>query len=349
MDAMSPARPGAIVGRSEKAERSDPTRGSPDRRPTDAREHCSGYQLRDYDVVDYQLYELAGTGLTFRGPPPRAIERGDYFTCIGAAQTFGCLCPTPYPTLLSAQLGPAVLNLGYGGAGPEFFARQPALLEYINRGRFAILQVMSGRSQSNSLFASGGLEYLTRRADGVRLGANEAYAELLAGPRSIRSLSLGPITRRLARLLASRRARGLAVETRVAWIESYRQLLAQITVPTVLFWFSQRSPDYVLRTSHLHGYFAEFPQLIDRPTLEAVKPLASCYVECVTRRGLPQRLVSRFTGEPTSVDPARDRPDLAVSQRWTHNRYYPSPEMQEDAAQSLLSAARALVASATRS
>ena len=56
--------------------------------------------------------------------------------------------------------------------------------------------------------------------------------------------------------------------------------------------------------------------------LEQVRPHAAAYVECVTRRGSPQKLYSRFTGEP-------------VTSPFAENSYYPSPEMQEDAAQAL--------------
>lgn len=310
------------------------------RTPAAGREHLSGYQARDYDIVDYRMYELPGTGLWFRGPMPD-LEAGRYFTCIGAAQTFGCFCSQPFPDLLAQKLGLPSLNLGYGGAGPEFFARQPGLLDYVNRGRFLILQVMSGRSQSNALFDSGGLEYLVRRRDGTPRGANQAYQELLEGPRALRSF--GRVGRVLARMVATPRARRVAEETRQAWIESHRKLLEQVRVPVVLLWFSKRVPAYTLHTRNLRGYFADFPQLIDEPTLAAVKPLCDAYVACVSSRGMPQPLVSRFTGQPTSIDPARDRPDLAGSARWTHNHYYPSPEMHEDAAAALLAACRRLV------
>src|SRR5687768_12640927 len=129
----------------------------------ESRVHLSGYQARDYEIVDYQMYELPGTGLWLRGPILEALSSGNYFTCVGAAQTFGCFCDAPYPQLLSQQLGIPALNLGYGGAGPQFFSSQNALVDYINGGKFLVLQAMSGRSQSNSLFDCDGLELLKRR------------------------------------------------------------------------------------------------------------------------------------------------------------------------------------------
>lgn len=298
--------------------------------------HLSGYQERDLDVVDYAMYELEGTGLRFRGPALQTHNSGGYFACIGAAQTFGCFCPRPYPELLAAQLGLPALNLGYGGAGPEFFYQQTTLLRYLNRARFVIVQVMSGRSQSNSLFATSGLEFLKRRSDGKLLGAGNAYRELLAGSPAVRRLPFGRAARALAHLAARSRVRKVVDETRRAWVDSNRRLLAAIEVPTILLWFSRRAPEYSFGLRNVNVLFGEFPQLVNAAMVGQVRDLCSHYVECISDRGSPQPLISRHTGLPTTVDPARDRPDLGGGQPWTHNRYYPSPEMHEDAATSLL-------------
>jgi hypothetical protein len=305
-------------------------------------EPLSNYQTRDYNVVDYQMYELDGAGLWFRGPKA-PLTPGRYFTCIGAAQTFGCLCQRPFPQLLSARLGMPALNLGYGGAGPEFFDRQGALDPYLNNGAFVVVQVLSGRSQSNSEFECHGLEYQTRRSDGVSMGANEAYCELLAGSPRLRRLPPRRIWGRVARLAARPRIRRLIDETRRAWVESYRRWLSRITAPVILFWFSKRSPDYIESFRSIYSLFGAYPQLIDGRTVDQVRLLVDNYVQCVTDRGSPQPLVSRFTGTPVTVDPALDRPDLGVGPPWTHNRYYPSPEMHEDAAESLLPTCEALL------
>lgn len=308
------------------------------------REHLSGYQARDREVVDYQMYELDGTGLQFRGPAPSLSGSGDYFTCIGAAQTFGCFCEHPFSELLSRRLRLPALNLGYGGAGPEFFARKDALVRYVNQGRFAIIQVMSGRSQSNSLFDSGGLEYLVRRSDGTRLAAAAAYDRLLGGPHGL-GLRRMPLLGRVARVFTVPRVRRLVAETRDNWIQSYRVLLDQIHVPTVLFWFSKRHPSYVEEYGDVAALFGEFPQLVNGEMVAAVRAMCDEYVECISERGSPQPLRSRFTGAPVAVDPAADRPDFRTPNLWTHNSYYPSPEMHQDAADALTPACERLLQS----
>lgn len=306
--------------------------------------HEPGYQRRDAEVVDYELYTLGQTGLRFRGPDPVPnLEKGGYIACVGAAQTFGCFCNDPFPTILASELHTPVLNLGYGGAGPGFFRRRNDLLSYMNESRVVVVQVMSARSVDNSLFESGGLEYLVRRSDGARLSADEAYSRLITGGRESRESVKGRLGESLLRRLNRLRLHGLVAETRANWIADYAELLERITSPTVLLWFSKRSPDYRISYRSLSGFFGDFPQLVDREMVESIRARTTAYVECTSSRGSPQRLRSRFTGEPVTVEPAQDRDDFAAQGAWTHNHYYPSPEMHEDAAARLSPTLRRLM------
>lgn len=300
--------------------------------------HLSGYQARDYDVVDYHMTELNGTGLQFRGPFPEAVlQGGDYFACIGAAQTLGCFCDYPYPALVEEKTGIPALNLGYGGAGPEFFLKQEKLLPFLNNAKFVVMQVMSARSQSNLLYECGGLEYVRLHSDGRRMGAAAAFDELLSGPDLLRNLPLPlRVRRKLANLAARPRAKAVVQDLRAAWIKSSKDLIDRIEVPVVLLWFSKRAPAYQERYSTQFQLFGEFPHMVTPQMLDALKPHVATYVEATTSRGSPQALYSRFTGKPTTVNPANDRPDLTV-EPWSENLYYPSPEMHADAADALVS------------
>jgi hypothetical protein len=283
------------------------------------------YQEPDWRVVDYQVFCLDEAiidpsrlcPLRIRGPRPERLDTASYFACLGAAQTFGRFCEVPFPTLLARRIGYPVLNISQGGAGPSFFCKDNArLLEYLNQARFVIVQVMSGRSESSSLFESSGVGNYTRRSDGASMGCDEAFAMLLNTSSR----------RDVARIVR---------ETRQSWFESYRALLGAIRVPKILFWFSTRDPDYTLRYDKgIAGLFGDFPQLIDAEMLAQIQGLADHAVICVTRRGLPQTLRNRFMGEPTVVR------DEWTSQPWTENWYYPSPEMHEDAAHALEPSAR---------
>lgn len=55
------------------------------------------YQGRDYEVVDYELYELPGVPVRAREPKPKNLRSGKYLACLGAAETFDTLCRTPWP------------------------------------------------------------------------------------------------------------------------------------------------------------------------------------------------------------------------------------------------------------
>lgn len=300
----------------------------------EASEHLAGYQARDFEVVDYQLYQLPGTKLQFRGPQQQMPD-GEFFSCLGAAQTFGCFVERPYPALLEKQLGIPALNLGYGGAGPLFFNRHPELVEIVNRGRLAVVQIMSGRSEDNSRFESRGLEFLTRRSDGKQMSADAAWRSVLEFRYAWKRLPLGQgLARTVCRKLGSVDAKRLLAETRTNWLASYEKLLDAIKVPTVLIWFSKRTPDFDDSCENLHNFMGVYPQLVTRRMVEAVAEQADHFVDCTTQRGSPQRLISRFDGSPVEIDLGQDRKDFA-GQTWKENRYYPSPEMHEDAASSL--------------
>jgi Domain of unknown function (DUF6473) len=279
----------------------------------------TGYQHRDQHIVDYQVFSLLPR-LEVRGPKP-PLDPGSFFTCLGAAQTFGRFCERPFPTIISEELELPVLNLGAAGAGPLFYVRRPRLLEYVNRARFAIVQVMSARSEDNSVFETLGTGLMTRRSDGVQLISDAAYQELL----DTRDEEF---------------VRRVVAETRANWLRRFRTLFAKIQVPTILFWFSERPPDYSEDYSDVEKLFGYFPQLVNSEMMAELEPLADAYVECVTSRGIPQPLFDRFTGEPTTMV---DIPPGLGGRVHTHNWYYPTPEMQEDAAAALLESARSML------
>lgn len=277
-----------------------------------------GYQRRDRHIIDYDLFKLSPR-LWVRGPKP-PLERGSYFVCVGAAQTFGRFCERPYSTILSEDLELPVLNLSAAGAGPLYFLRRPQIYQYINRARLAIVQVMSGRSEQNSRFDSPGTGFLTRRSDGKKIAAEPAYRELLETN-------------------SEEVVREVIAETRANWLAHFRDLLGKIQIPTVLFWFSRRPPAYSEDYSDVRKLFGSYPQLVNAPMVAQLRPHVDDYVECVTSRGVPQPLFDRESGEPTTVV----GPAQLGSKVLTHNTYYPSPEMHEDAAAALLEPTRSLL------
>lgn len=275
-----------------------------------------GYQERDRHIVDYHMYELPGIAPypgagRFRGPP---VTGPDYIACVGAAQTFGCFCAEPYPALLRNMLGIETMNLGYGGAGPTFHNSNERLLGYINQAQLVVVQVMSARSQSNSMFRiRGHAREGIRIADGAHITAERFYRELaIRRPESLRAV---------------------VAETRANYVQDSLRLMQDIKPPKILLWFSARWPDYQESYELPIGrILGSFPQLVNRAMMDQLSAAADCYVECVTARGLPQPLFDR-AGRRAQVTLQDEFGAYTITD--DHNRYYPSPEMHIDAANSL--------------
>jgi hypothetical protein len=109
-------------------------------------------------------------------------------------------------------------------------------------------------------------------------------------------------------------------------------------VPKILLWFSKRAPDLPKEFASYRGAAGAFPQFVNREMIEEIKPFADHYVEVVSSRGVPNRLVNRFTGEPASIL-LGDRKEPRST-----DSYYPSPEMHEDVHAALLPVVRDLIA-----
>jgi hypothetical protein len=234
------------------------------------------YQDRDRESHDYETYELAGNW--WRGPDPWPLDDREYIAFMGAAQTFGPYAERPFPRLIGDATGLATLNLGIGGAGPRAFL-EPVWLEWVNRSRFAVLQVMSGRSAGNSLMQQvGGNRRMVY--GGEEIAANEAWERASAD-------------------LATPELWTLVDETRAQWTADYAELMARITVPKVLLYISARAPitseDRSLtptRGQLWNGY----PQLVTQAMVDEVKGMADRFAESVTSAGRRQTIRSRSTG-----------------------------------------------------
>jgi hypothetical protein len=278
------------------------------------------YQDYDSSIIDYGLVRLPQTELLIRGPLPKNYVEGGYVAGIGAAQTFGRFAEKPFLTLLSERLRTPVLNLGFAGAGPKAFLSRPVLINACNRASLVIVQILSGRSVSNSYFENTNADLLRARhaTDQRPIHAEVAYQRLIESHDA-------------------EFVRQILAETREQYVIEMTALLNAITAPKVLFWFSQRVTAYTAGYAEVRQLFGHFPQFVTSDMVSSLKPLATTYVECVTSRGLPQPLLHAVTGELVRLDLGARYP--------YHNNYYPSPEMHLDAASALLGPVQRLLQS----
>ncbi len=282
------------------------------------------YQTSDSEIIDYGIVTLPGTQALIRGPLPKNFGEGGYICAIGAAQTFGRFAEQPFLTRVGAALGRETLNLGLAGGGPKHFASRPGMIAAANRASIVILQVMSGRSVSNSVFENPGAGSLRpwgsppeRKARHAEIEYSELYQR--EGKDFIQMV---------------------LEETRANYLAEYDLLLSRIKVPVLLFWFSTRGPEYnevyaqgVDRPAG--GFLGAFPQLVNAATFSALSGKVQNHASCISGRGLPQPLRHKVTGEPV---------DLGIAPRYPgHNNYYPSPEMHEDAAAVLIPKVREML------
>ena len=49
----------------------------------------------------------------------------------------------------------------------------------------------------------------------------------------------------------------------------------------------------------MHQLFNQFPQLVNSEMIAQLSNYVDEYAECVSTRGIPQQIISRFTGKPT--------------------------------------------------
>ncbi len=262
-----------------------------------------GYQQSDAHIVDYKIYHLKGCWL--RGPKIDLDK--PYIVCLGAAQTFGRFCPEPFPALLSAGLGIQVFNLGLCGAIPAQFLNH-GILEIINHSKLAVIQVLSARCGSNSRFTH------VKNQLGIIHDDYRVVPPVMFWRYAEKKFGNG----RLGKLVD---------ETRRDYIYRMLTLIRSIKAPRILFYISkckpEELPDRMPQSS--------FPHLIKPRMIKEMAEYCDEYVEYVSSKGLPQKLYDK-EGNPTVVKNPAWNSQLPPK---THNSYYPSPEMHEEAAKAL--------------
>lgn len=275
----------------------------------------SEHQIDD-PLFDYKVYRFGRSRQIFRGPQPDL--RGRYLGFVGGSSTFGRYTETPYPDLIGQSTGQTVLNLGTDGAGPGFFLGDPEVLRSAMDAELTIVQVMCATATSNRMFA-------VRPRRNPRL---HTISDLLAGIYPEVDFSRFSFTKAMLKYLHAldeTRFKLISNEMKNAWIGRMQTLLSTIETKTLLFYMSERDPDD-MSTSTGDITDMKYPQFVDRAMLDAVKPAADGYVECITSAGLPQDL--RVDGRAVLFRPS--------GEPINENHEFASPQMHAAAAEALI-------------
>ena len=270
----------------------------------------------DDPLFDYKIYRFGRTRQGFRGPQPDL--RDNYVAFIGGSSTFGRYNDTPFPDMVGERLGRTVLNLGTDGAGPGFFLGDPEVLRTAMDADLTVVQVMCASATSNRMFA-------VRPRRNLRL---HTISDLLAGVYPEVDFSRFSFTKGMLKhlhALDESRFKLLANEMKNAWIGRMQTLLSTIETKTLLFYLSEREPDN-MSTPTGDITDMKYPQFIDRAMLDAVKPAADGYVECVTSAGMPQDL--RVDGHAVLFRPS--------GEPINENHEFATPEMHAAATEALM-------------
>ncbi len=274
------------------------------------------YQERDDEFIDYEPWALLENPIfRVRGPRLKKIDikEGNYFSVLGAAETFGVHADKPYGAILSMRLDLPCLNLGRGGVGPAFFCRHDyrGIIDYVNKGKFLILSFMSGRHSRNSLIESPEGDVNSCIYNGEIMKADNAWQLIIEKYRDNKKF-----------------LKNLILETRQTYVNDYLQLIKLVAVPVILFYFSQRKPRYSInwKNKGIYSFLGQFPHFVDHKTIKEIKKKSTAvFAECVSKRGIPYTLKDK-TGKEKPLWNAASKKFI-----WKHS-YYPSPEMHEDAA-----------------
>lgn len=273
------------------------------------------YSIADQKIFNYCLYDYEGYWL--RGPDPRPLKYNNYLSFIGSAQTFGRFTYNPFVSQISNMINFPCVNLGWAGAGPENFIDTEILLNLINNGRLAILQIMSARGIYNSLMQNAQGNRMVLYA-GQKMDSSTAWENIINDPDISSSIFWQ-----------------LVDETRSNWISYYYHLFKLIRVPIILLFFGINEPilneNKTIKPKNINNFMGTHPQLVTRDMINDLSLLCNAYAEVITNKGLPQKL-----SKPVIMNADGKYFPSATAFISNKNNYYPSPEMHDDAAKLLI-------------
>lgn len=252
----------------------------------------------------------------FRGSEPDLSQ--PYAVCLGSAHTFGRYVNRPYPEILQSNLNMQVLNLGRPAGHPCAYSTSDEIIDLINGSKFCVVQVFSARFSANSeVWYSG-------------------FNHFMYGKEKIPTMRYwkGKLSKK------NKNTRQIIRESLNTYVEDMKEMFDKINVPIILFWFSKRKPGSLFLSKHKSNhnkFYGDFPQLIDKDTLDKVRKHTDAYGQVCSTAGLPNKFMKngKVVKLTYSFRKKYDRGDRLANKAKTSNSYYPSPKMHKLAAKEL--------------
>ncbi len=223
--------------------------------------------------LDYEFCRYGSSRIRFRGPkPPDGVP---YMAFLGADETFGRFVPTPYPALITQDLGVPGVNLAIPHAGPDLYLRDPSVLRVAEAARLKVVQVVGAQNMSNRFYRVHPRhnDRFLRASDGLR----RLYHEIDFTEFHFVTHMLGTLQETCADRFSL-----VQDELTSAWRARVGQLIDMIGPPVVLVWIAAHCPRRVDGIVTGRG-----PALVSHDMVEEIRQHATAYAEsCITGEAL---------------------------------------------------------------
>ncbi len=218
----------------------------------------------DHLPFRYGLRPLIGTdGFNDYFRLPADIPE-DPIVCLGSAYTFGRFTRETYVDLLAKKLNRPVLNLGGGLATPHSYVMSRPAMKVIHKAAAVIIQIMSARISPNTVFT-----FTNERCRGqIDMRTGKWLSEADTQWEKIRTED-PDLYRRMYQ------------ESLTSYKMDMVRLLAQVTGPKILVWWSMIKPQPVAKDpAWCKIYYPNYhPQMVDVGCVNLFRQYCAAYVE----------------------------------------------------------------------
>ena len=277
-----------------------------------------GYQEDDRFAFDYDLWFIDQSVPGLRGP---RVNSGvaEFWSFIGAAQTFGRLVKHPYPSLIGQWAAVNTVNLGISGAGPQLFLSNSELLRIAKRASQNFIQVLSARSVSAGIF---------------KTNTNNGVLTFLSGPLKGETMLAAQAYSRLWKEYGKSAYDEQVEAVREVWVMSNLELFESLP-DSYAIWISGVRPDGIDESISDRAPVGAFPHFVNEKMIAELTEKGVKLIDCTFSDSRPEPIFSEFSGHMLDVWPKDKYPHRPEHLR-SWNVYYPTQKNHFHIAKTIL-------------